>query len=178
MQQNVTKKKTLHLCCKMWMSTSDSPDDTKFIFVRVHGGTSRHNWSSIVMARMDTNNCFSEHCEHAPRWSDSQKHNDNNRISLKKGFAENDVGPRPLLQPTAPRSHVFFSPISLQTLQKFLETKTRLRCHTVFLNFTRFPPKCTLSKKYFLKFQRILHYFSHLFQCFQRRNDFSDVFHH
>ena len=130
-------EKTLHFCCKTWMS-SDSPNDTKFIFVRLHRGTSRHNLSSIVMARMDTNNCFSEHSEHAPRWSDSKKkkHNDNQTTLIKNGFAENDVDPPPLLRPSAPRSHVFFSPISLQTPQKFLKTKTRLRCHTVF---TRFP---------------------------------------
>ena len=119
MQHNVTIKKTLHLCCKMWMSTSDSPDDTKFIFFRLHRGISRHNWSSIVMARMDTNNCFSEHSEHAPRWSDSQKHNDNNRTTLKNGFAENDVGPRPLLRPTAPRLHVFFSQFRYKYFKKF-----------------------------------------------------------
>ena len=59
----------------------------------MHSGVSVNTHGTRVplrreaVARMDTNNCFSEHSEHAPRWSDPKKHNDN-RTTLKNGFAK------------------------------------------------------------------------------------------
>ena len=107
MQQNVDKN---NLCYKMCMLTSDSPNDTKFIFVWHHRGTSRQQ---MVVHRDGTNQ----------------------QLLLRTLFSgTTDFPDRACLS-----GRLIPRPISPQTLQKFLKTKTRLRCPTVFRNFTRFP---------------------------------------
>ena len=129
-------------------------------------GTSRHNLSSIAMARMDTNSCFSEHSEHAPRWSDSKKHNDNNRTTLKNGFAKWRWPSSASLADCSQISCLSFSKFVSNT-SKISENENVLALPHCFRNFSHFPTVHEAhSPQNVLNFQNITLFFASISMVF------------